>query len=553
MGNVINLNADSGSGVRLASISIVTPPAKTAYKAGDTFNPAGMVVNAVYTNGAVMQVTGYSFEPSTPLAAGTTSVTIRYSEGGISKTATQAITCTKTSVPVPTFTQTLTYNTNTQTPSFNNDPGSIATKSGDTMGLNAGNYSCRFTLNNTDLYVWADGSTAAYKEVAWSIGKATPTFSVSPSSVALDSSHLTRQATISTNSDGAVTPSSSDPSVATASVSGSIVTVSHVNKTSGTATITLNLAATTNYKAASKTIAVTASFISSTLNDNDWATISEVSQAGTGDTYWDVGDAKQITLNGTIGTKTFSNVSLCVYILHFNMPTNKNTADNNIIWQGFKSALTGGKDVALRDWTGSDPYGSYKEDGTKLFNMNHWGAVNYGGWKGCDFRYDILGGTDTQPSGYGSKATTSRAGYDATTAAITSPKANTVMAALPSDLRAALRLWTRYIDAKGNSSNVDANVQATVDALSLLAEFEIFGSRTYANQYEKNHQTQCDYYKNGNSKIRYAHDSTSLAVFVWEASPRYNNADYFCLVSNLGDATRDGANHSFGLAPAFKT
>ena len=67
-------------------------------------------------------------------------------------------------------------------------------------------------------------------------------------------------------------------------------------------------------------------------------------------------------------------------------------------------------------------------------------------------------------------------------ATIDTPVANTLMAALPSDLRVVLRLWNRYVDYKGNRSNTDANCStATVDALSLLAEFEVFGSRTHAN------------------------------------------------------------------------
>jgi len=66
---------------------------------------------------------------------------------------------------------------------------------------------------------------------------------------------------------------------------------------------------------------------------------------------------------------------------------------------------------------------------------------------------------------------------------------NTLMAALPNDMRSALSLWIRWVDNKGNASKVDANVTAIVDAgISLLTEFEIFGARTAANTYEKNHQ-----------------------------------------------------------------
>lgn len=49
---------------------------------------------------------------------------------------------------------------------------------------------------------------------------------------------------------------------------------------------------------------------------------------------------------------------------------------------------------------------------------------------------------------------------------------------------------------------MQANVTATTDYLFLLAEFEVFGSRSGANQYEQNSQAQYDYYKAGNSRVR---------------------------------------------------
>ena len=272
--------------------------------------------------------------------------------------------------------------------------------------------------------------------------------------------------------------------------------------TLSSSSVTVSQEGDTTYAApASKTISVTVSAYSATLNENTWAQISTISKNGQGDLYWDIGDAKEITLSGKIGSQlTLTNTKLCVFILDFNHAMN-GTDENNIIWGGFKSALTGGKDVALVD----SQYNQYKTDGTIMFNMNHWGNYNYGGWKGSDFRYDVLGATSTQPSGYGAAKTTSCVGYDATAATLTSPKADTLLSALPSDLRNVIRLWTRWVDTVGNSSNVDANIKATVDAITLLAEQEIFGSRTYANQYEANHNTQMAYYKNGNSKVRYLH------------------------------------------------
>ena len=207
-------------------------------------------------------------------------------------------------------------------------------------------------------------------------------------------------------------------------------------------------------------------------------------------------------------------------------------------------------------------YNTDPTSGTIAFNMNHawttssgngYYGTNYGGWKGSDLRYDILGATSTAPSMYKQLKSTSNVGYDATSATLTSPKADTLLAALPSDLRNVMRLWTRWVDAVGNPSNVDANIKATVDAITLLTEQEIFGSRTYANQYEANHNTRMAYYKNGNSKVHYKHNDTTSAVWWWEASPRYTNSYYFCSVNTSGSANGSNASYSHAIAPAFKT
>lgn len=297
----------------------------------------------------------------------------------------------------------------------------------------------------------------------------------------------------------------------------------------------------------------TITYIDPILENNTWANISAVSIAGTGDTYWDVGDMKSVVLNGTVGTLALSNYTTYVFILDFNHPVNKTTADNNIIWGGFKTAA--GVDIALCD----SNYSQNLYSGAKNFNLNHWGTssspytTNYGGWKGCDLRYDVLGGTSTKPSVYGKTKTTAAVGYNATTETTSSPVSNTLMAALPSDFRNALRLHTHYVDNKGNSSNVDANVTSVVDAIFLLSEFEVHGSRSSANNYEQNHQKQMAYYAAGNSKVKYNHSDTSISVTWWCSSAYYSSAGDFCRVSTTGGTSNGYSSRSYGLAPAFKT
>lgn len=294
-----------------------------------------------------------------------------------------------------------------------------------------------------------------------------------------------------------------------------------------------------------------------TLNDYTWAEISAISEAGKGAEYFDIGDYKEITLNGNIGGGlTFENKKLCVYILHFNYPMN-GVANNNIIFGGFKTA--GGTNVALCD----SHYNTTLMNGIISFNMNHTGqgegstangyhGTSFGGWKGTDLRYDILGATNTPPSEYNQLKSIANVGYNATAETLTNPKANTLLAALPADFRNVLKLWSRWIDVKGNKSNTESGIEETIDAVTLLAEFEVFGVQARANEYEQNHQTQMDYYKNGNSKIMYRHDSTSVAVKWWTSSPAKNSLSSLCYTTASGDETVYYADSVYSLAPAFK-
>ncbi len=446
---------------------------------------------------------------------------------------------------VPAQSGTLTYNGNSQTPSWSNYNSAQLTLGGTTSGTNATSYNATFTPKAD--YMWSDGSTTA-KTVSWSIGKAAGSMTLSASAVTLNSAALTAEVTVTRPGDGAITASSSNTGVATVSVSGNKVTIKHVNQTTGTATITIKVAAGTNHTApADKTVAVTAQFMPTkkALNDQTWAEIRQVSDAGQGSSYWSVGDRKAVLVNGTVGTLAV-NQTLYVYILGFNHNSAKE--GNGIQFGTFKTALSGGTDVCLVDGS----YNSYKTDGSKIFNMNHWGNYNYGGWKACDLRYDILGSTNKAPVNYGKARATSDTGYDAPTNTATSPVANTLMAALPADLRAVMKPITKYTDNKGNSSDVAANVTSSLDYLPLLAEQEIFGgNRTYSNQYEKNSQVQYAYYSAGNSKVKYRHSATGSAAYWWERSPFYSDDSTFCFVSTNGGATFYIARSSFGLAPAF--
>lgn len=280
------------------------------------------------------------------------------------------------------------------------------------------------------------------------------------------------------------------------------------------------------------------------LDSTSWADISAISAEGTAANYFAVGDTKSLALNGKVGTVTINETYYC-YILGFDH--NSAIEGNGIHFGTFKTA--DGIDIALTDSVyDADAYTT----GNKFFNANHWGNSNRGGWAGCDMRYDILGSTDVQPSGYGASAGDNRVGYDATATCTTNPVANTLMAALPADLRAVMKPITKYTDGKGNSQgDVPANVIATIDYLPLLAEFEIFGVQKYANKYEQEKQQQYAYYAAGNSKIKYRSLETTKTCQWWQRSCYPGGANAFCYVFSNGTADVRAVTRPQGIAPLF--
>ena len=336
--------------------------------------------------------------------------------------------------------------------------------------------------------------------------------------------------TCSHRGNGAITAVSSSPNIVSAVVSGDTVTLKCLSvREASSVTVTISLAATASYMDDEVTVSVAVPK-GLTLEEYSWSDIQAIGAMGAGENYFDIGDTKTIKLNGTVGTLALSNYQCKVFIIEFNYRGN-----NGIYFQGFKT--TDGVDVALCDGN---------------FGMNHWGNENYGGWKGCDMRYDILGSTDIAPSGYGAIKTTSCVGYNATSAAKTSPVANTLMAALPADLRAVLAAWTVYTDNTGNSSNDAANVTSSVDYLPLLAEFEVLGSVIFANQNEPNKQAYMKYYANGNSRAKNKHGDTTTECNWWLRSAARHVGHYFRCTMAGGGMDHLGSMSSQGLAPAFR-
>lgn len=277
--------------------------------------------------------------------------------------------------------------------------------------------------------------------------------------------------------------------------------------TSGTVSVT----SATSY-------ALTLSFVSSTLNSNEWDVISSVSDAGEGANYWSVGDRKAVVLNGTVGNLSLSSVTTYAFIIGFNHNSSVE-GSGRIHFQLGKTALSGGTDVALCD----SKYNS-SVSATGYFSMNS-SNTNSGGWSSSQMRTNICGTSLSSYSG-------------------------TIIAVIPAALRAVLKSVTKYTNNTGNSTAASA-VTATTDYFFLLSEYEVFGSCTYANTNEASKQKQYDYYSAGNSKIKYNHSSTSTAVIWWLRSPHASYSVTFVLVITDGTVSYPNAYYSYGFAPGF--
>ena len=267
------------------------------------------------------------------------------------------------------------------------------------------------------------------------------------------------------------------------------------------------------------TQAIKVTTVNTTLDSNSWATIKEVSDAGKGDNYWDVGDTRNIVINGNVGESVYKNITIAAFIIGFNH--NSIIEGNNKIH--FQIGKISNKLIGLCDGR----YGS-SVSGSGYFSMNTY-RTNAGGWNDSYMRKTLLGNSGT-PS---------------------SPPSNSLLAAISADLRAVMKDVRKFTDNTGGGADHVSYVTGTTDYLFLLAEFEYHGSRTYANSAEKNYQKQYDYYKAGNSKVHNRFENPESAVNAWTRSAYAGSTGNFCLVYTDGTPNSYNADGSRALAPGF--
>lgn len=314
------------------------------------------------------------------------------------------------------------------------------------------------------------------------------------------------------NVDSGATVTARKGSVAVSAVSENGHAVLELDE-AGTYTVSATKDGTTtpDVKTATVPQEITLSFVAAELNTNSWEMIKAVSDAGQGANYWSVGDTKDVTLSGTWQSLNVSNVTVKAFIVGF---------DHNSAVEGehrihFLMGKIGTAMVAFCDSQyNNQTSGAY-------FTMNNTNT-NSGGWEASRMRKTVLGNSNTPDN----------------------PLQGSLMAVLPEDLLAVMKPVTKW--TQNNS------LTATTDYTFLMAEFEIFGARTYANSAEQSKQAQYDYFKAGNPKVFYKHSATTAAVNAWMRSPNVgNNNGIFCYVSPSGSASTIHASYSLGVAPGF--
>lgn len=479
------------------------------------------VINSVPTQAGILTYTGAAQSPSWNgydteklTIGGTTSgtnagsyvATFTPKEGyewadGTKTAKSVTWTISKASLSVPAQSGTLTYTGSAQSPQWSNYDSNKLTIGGTSTATNAGSYAATFTPKAN--YQWSDGSTSA-KSVTWAIGKAAGSLTLAKSSVTLNISSLTESVAVTRAGDGVISATSSNTATARVEVSGTSVKITGLK--AGTAKITVKVAAGTNHTAPSdKTINVTVSLPDTSLANNTPDIIAAAAKSGQAANYWSVGDKVGIAVNGSFGGLSYNN-TVYAFILGFNHNSSVE-GGNSIHFQFGKTAA--GVDIAFVNSYGSTSTG---------FCMNT-SNTNSGGWNNSYMRKTIC---------------------------------TAFLAALPTAWQNIIAACTKYSDNTGGGSNTASYVTATSDKIWLLSEMEVQGTRSYANSAEANYQKQYDYYRNGNSKVKYQHTATTSACYWWLRSVRASSTDDFCRVSADGSANYSSACFSIGFAPGFK-
>ena len=113
--------------------------------------------------------------------------------------------------------------------------------------------------------------------------------------------------------------------------------------------------------------------------------------------------------------------------------------------------------------------------------------------------------------------------------------------ALPAGLKPIFKQF-KVTTANGTGSGSTVSI----DYFSLFSEKEIFGTTSCADSTAESANTQLDYFKTPQNRVKKVDGST---YFWWERSPHSRYSYNFCIVNDGGDARSSDADGHNGLAP----
>lgn len=327
--------------------------------------------------------------------------------------------------------------------------------------------------------------------------------------------------------DGSVItePATSERTVFTVYSSGTYTAIVEYNGITKTETVAVSTTVGQNYQ--------TNMYVTHlNLEETSWEQIRTISDEGNAANYFAVGDTKSVALNGTVGDLAV-NATYYVYIIGINH--NAEFEGNGIHFGCFKTA--NGKDIALVD----EKYGYATSSSTVgAFRFSANGSIS---WPSSEIRQKVLGSTGT--ISYVSEATAT-ASYNTN---------NTIMGAIPSNLRSVIKPVQKYFWYRSNNSN-SAN-QYVKDYFSLLSYYEITGnvgsySDDFGTQMFETYCKQYAYYANGASKIKYKHNAQTEACKYWMRDQGDSSANTSnILIDTYGNTNYDSGNRCLGIAPIF--
>ena len=271
---------------------------------------------------------------------------------------------------------------------------------------------------------------------------------------------------------------------------------------------------------------------------------------------WSVGDRKAVTLNGYIDDRlTLNNFTCYVFILGFdhNM-VNEYDEDYNqvhsIHFQGFKTALSGGKDIAICDTYYGESSRNDRSNGEKrkyVASMWVYGSLP-----------TTLNQLASYTSSYMSKTTLNVH----------------MLAALPTELQNNIKVVGKYIfTSLSSKSPYYWGGGRMYKKLWLISEFECTGAvnigPTNAGtklEANKSNCLQYAYYKAGNSVLKYKHDAQYTLCHYYLRTPSSDSAGsatmpqtpmWGAITTEVSSSTWDkGVVHynlreSLGISPCF--